>query len=141
MSKDAYCYQCMSPRGVRGCEHGTTADVEEMLAEVSSSAQNLFDELRDLRSEIDEIRTAIRAIRNGGEHNKSSWIPAGEAPPFIQSGMIVRHKDGGPALRVEHIEDLANPTAACRSGVGKAVRVPCADMRADYRLVEPFDGG
>lgn len=65
-------------------------------------------------------------------------IQAGAVPPFIQSGMIVRHKDGGPALRVEHIEDLTNPTAACRSGVGKAVRVPCAEMRTDYRLVESF---
>jgi hypothetical protein len=65
-------------------------------------------------------------------------IQAGAVPPFIQSGMIVRHRDGGPALRVEHIEDLTNPTAACRSGVGKAVRVPCAEMRADYRLVESF---
>lgn len=65
-------------------------------------------------------------------------IQAGAVPPFIQSGMIVRHKDGGPVLRVEHIEDLTHPTAACRSGVGKAVRVPCAEMRTDYRLVESF---
>lgn len=70
--------------------------------------------------------------------SSEDWIPAGSAPPFIQSGMIVRHKDGGPRLYVEFIEGLQNPTAACRSCIGKAVRVPCAEMRSDYRLAESF---
>lgn len=84
------------------------------------------------------LEKRLTGASEGEPVSSEDLIQAGEVPPFIQSGMIVRHRDGGPALRVEHIEDLTNPTAVCRSGVGKAVRVPCAEMRADYRLVESF---
>lgn len=84
------------------------------------------------------LEKRLTGASEGEPVSSEELIQAGAVPPFIQSGMIVRHRDGGPALRVEHIEDLASPTAACRSGVGKAVRVPCAEMRDDYRLVESF---
>jgi len=70
--------------------------------------------------------------------SSEDWIPAGHTPPYVQSGMVIKCRDGGPRLTVEFIEDLKNPTAACRSVVGKAVRIPCSEIRSSYMLVESF---
>lgn len=77
-------------------------------------------------------------LREASRRLAEDWIPAGHTPPYVQSGMVIKRREGGPRLTVEFIEDLKNPTAACRSGVGKAVRIPCSEIRSSYMLVESF---
>lgn len=70
--------------------------------------------------------------------SSEDWIPAGSALPYVQVGMVIRRSAGGPRLVIEDIYDPRYPMALCRSGVGKEVRILCAELRENYRLLESF---
>lgn len=64
-------------------------------------------------------------------------LPAGSKPPYVQAGMVIQHKEGGPFLVVDSISDFRDPKALCVP-TRNSVLLRCAEIRVDYRLVENF---
>jgi len=85
-----------------------------------------------------QLEKRLTGANESGPVSSEDWVPAGRALPYVQVGMVVRHKDGGPALTVKDVYDPRFPMARLRGAQDKDVRIICAELRENYRLVESF---
>ena len=128
----------------QACSYGRT---KQDCGQLGKWLDGIYDAIESGKIEAPFLeQQSPERLTRGGESAPVSgegWIPAGAVPPFVQVGMVVRHKDGGPTLAVDEIYDLERPQALLTDVHSEPTRLPCLEIRAFYRLVEPFhpEGG